>query len=172
MAQQLYTVVYGELKRIAKSHRRRWRGNETLNTTALLNEAFIKLSGGDIKYISRSHFFATASKAMRQVLINYAEQQRAEKRGGDALRVPLENVEIVADTSADEFLSLHAALSRLEGEYPRRARVVECRVFGGMSIEEVADALDISPATVKREWQISSAWLYRAMRARPEEPVS
>jgi RNA polymerase sigma factor (TIGR02999 family) len=162
---ELFRTVYGELKKLAHSHRRRWRGNDTLNTTALLHEAFIRLAGDERQpFANRTHFYATASKAMRQILVNYAEQQRALKRGGDLVQVPLEDTQLVTETTADELLNLEQLLLRLEADHPRRCRVVECRVFGGMSVEETADALGISPATVKREWQVASVTLYRELQ--------
>ncbi len=160
--QKLFAAVYGELKALARSHRRRWNGNETINTTALIHEAFIKLAGKE-GFANRTHFYATASKAMRQILLNYAEQQRAMKRGGEAVQVPLEQAEFVSAASADELFNLEHLLKRLEAENPRRCQIVECRVFGGMTVEETADALELSPATVKREWQVASAMLYREL---------
>lgn len=160
----LFNAVYGELRILARSNRRRWQGNRTLNTTALIHEVFIKLSGSErLDFQNRTHFFATASKAMRQVLVNYAERQRADKRGGSALRVTFDETVFATDTSADELLTVHQLLTDLEAENPRRSRVVECRIFGGMTIEEVADALDISTATVKREWRVGTTFLYRAL---------
>ncbi|HEX7718992.1 MAG TPA: ECF-type sigma factor [Woeseiaceae bacterium] len=161
----LFSAVYAELQKLARSHRRRWRGNETMNTTALIHEVFLKLSGqkpGD--FANRTHFFATASKAMRQVLVNYAEQQGAEKRGGDALCITLDEASLASQVSADELLDLNRTLTRLEADNARRCRIVECRVFGGMTVDEVAEALDISPATVKREWQVAIARLYQEMQ--------
>ena len=161
----LFGAVYGELKKLARSHRRRWRGNETLNTTALIHEAFIKLAGQDEPaFANRTHFFATASRAMRQVLVTYAERQDAAKRGGDAVRIPLDENLLVTQATAQELLALHEVLTRLEAEHPRRCRIVECRVFGGMTVEDVAAALDISPATVKREWQVAIARLYQELQ--------
>lgn len=159
----LYECAYSELRRLARSHRRRWSGNDTMNTTAILHEAFIKLSGGAAPaFENRLHFFATASVAMRQVLVNYAEHRRAAKSGGGVLHVPLEDdTPLVADNAIDELLDLDKALRALEADSPRRGRVVECRVFGGMSVEETAAAMEISPATVKREWQVASALLFR-----------
>lgn len=163
--QDLFRVVYDELHRLAHSQRKRWSGNETLNTTALIHEVFLKLADGKaMAYENRAHFFATAAKAMRHVLINYAEQQSAGKRGGNAARAPLEQAELFAERTLDELLNVEAVLSRLEQESPRQCRVVECRVFGGMSIEETATALGISPATVKRDWQIASLKLYAELR--------
>ena len=160
----LFTAVYAELQKLARSHRRRWRGNDTMNTTALIHEVYLKLAGqSPAGFANRTHFFATASKAMRQVLVNYAQRQGAGKRGGQAMRITLDEATIASEVSANELLDLHRLLSRLEADNPRRCRVVECRVFGGMTIDEIAEALSISPATVKREWQIASAQLYREL---------
>lgn len=164
--EKLFNAVYAELKAIARSQRRRWVGNHTLNTTALIHEAFIKLAAGEpANFANRTHFYATASRAMRQILVNYAEQQRAAKRGGDAVQIPLEDIEFVSTASADELLNIEQLLRRLEQDDPRRCQIVECRVFGGMTVEETAEALGISAATVKREWQVASASLYRDLRA-------
>ena len=166
----LFNAVYTELRVIARANRRRWQGNRTLNTTALINEVFIKLAGSaPVDFQNRTHFYATASKAMRQVLVNYAEQQKAKKRGGDALRVTLDESVFATEASANELLSVHQLLTQLEAENPRRSRIVECRVFGGMTVEEVADALGISTATVKREWRVATAWLYRAVQEETDE---
>lgn len=162
-ARALYECAYAELRRLARSHRRRWSGNDTMNTTAILHEAFIKLSGGAAPaFENRLHFFATASMAMRQVLVNYAEHRRAAKAGGGVVHVQLEDdTPLVADNAINELLDLDKALRALETESPRRGRIVECRLFGGLSVEETAAALEISPATVKREWQVASALLFR-----------
>lgn len=161
---ELFSQVYAELKKLARAQRRRWHGNDTLNTTALIHEAFVKLSRHEAQsYQNRTHFYATASKAMRHILVNYATEQNALKRGGEAIRVPLEDGYIDTNASAEELLGLDQLLERLEAENPRRCQVVECRVFGGMSIEETAEALGVSVATVKRDWQISRAWLYREL---------
>lgn len=168
--EQLFIAVYNELKRVAGSHRRRWKGNETLNTTALVHEAFIKLSGPDEQsFANRTHFYATASKAMRHILVNYAERQSAAKRGGDAVQVPFEDRYFVAESSVDEVLGLHELLALLEKENSRQCQVVECRIFGGMTIEETAEALQISTATVARDWQSASAWLYSELARRGED---
>ena len=160
----LFQSVYRELQQIARAHRRRWRGNETLNTTALIHEAYLKLASGTIAdYKSRSHFFATASKAMRQVLMTYAGKVSAAKRGGDAMRVTLSGHMPVTDDTLDELLTMNELLVELDESNPRHARLFECRVFGGMTIAETAEALDVSPATVKRDWALLSAWVYREM---------
>lgn len=160
----LFRTVYAELHRVARSHRRRWRGNQTLSTTVLVNEAYMKLSGdGLAEYRDRSHFFATASRAMRQVLVNYAEQQAAKKRGGQWLRVTFADDLTGTDDVADWLLHIDALLTQLEDTNPRHCRLVECRLFGGMSVPDTAAALDVSPRTVKRDWALVSAWLYREL---------
>ena len=163
--ESLFDAVYAELKTLARYNRRQWRGNQTMNTTALINEAFIRLAGDNDKgYANRTHFFATASKAMRQILVNYARKQKALKRGGDAMAVTLNDSVISTETSAEELLELHQLLAELEKENSRRAQIIECRVFGGMTIEEVAEALDISIATVKRDWKLGTTSLYQLMQ--------
>lgn len=162
----LFTAVYEELQTLARSHRRRWQGNQTMNTTTIIHEVYLKMARQkSLDFANRTHFYATASQAMRQVLVNYAEEQGARKRGGDALRVTFDEATLEAQASADEILDLHRLLERLEQDNPRRCRIVECRVFGGMTIDEVATALSLSSATVKREWQVASAHLYRQLQA-------
>lgn len=161
----LFESVYQELRIIAQSHRRRWRGNHTLNTTALIHESYIKLANGDLAdYQDRSHFFATASRAMRQVLINYAERVSAAKRGSDAVRVTLSGNMPVVDDALEDLLIINGLLEELESANDRHCRLFECRVFGGMTIEETAAALGVSPATVKRDWRVVSAWMYRELK--------
>ena len=136
-----------------------------MNTTGLIHEAYMKVAGSDSgTYENRGHFFATAARAMRQVLINYAEKRSAQKRGGGAAEVTLYEDDAVTDGAMDELLSLDAALRGLEAMSPRQGQVVECLVFAGLSIAETAEALGISPATVKRDWATARAWLYREMR--------
>jgi RNA polymerase sigma factor (TIGR02999 family) len=163
--ESLFNAVYAELKLLARSNRRRWRGNSTMNTTALIHEVFIKLAGQELPgFENRVHFYATASRAMRQVLVNYAQAQRAAKRGGDALHVTMDESVLSLQASADELLMVHQLLSDLEQRHPRRCRIIEYRVFGGMTVEEVAEVLSVSTATVKREWRIATAELYRALQ--------
>lgn len=160
----LFAAVYDELRKLARSNRRRWQGNHTINTTALIHEAYLKLSGQDkLDLQNRTHFYATASQAMRQILINYAERATAEKRGGKAADIPFDDAVAISESTAEELLQLTEHLAPLEKDSPRRCRVVECRVFGGMGVNETATALGISPATVKRDWQIASAMLRRNM---------
>ena len=161
----LFDSVYQELRGIARSHRRRWQGNHTLNTTALIHESYIKLAKGDLaNYRDRSHFFATASRAMRQVLINYADRVATAKRGSDAIRVTLSGNMPVTDDALDDLLIINSLLEELEKTKERHCRLFECRVFGGMTIEETAAALGVSPATVKRDWSVVSAWVYRELK--------
>lgn len=160
----LFDSVYRELRAIASAQRRRWSGNETLNTTALVNEAYVKLASQTIaSYRDRSHFFATASKAMRQVLINYAERISAAKRGGNPLRVTLSALPLQDDHAVEELLQIDALLKKLEESNPRHCQVFECRVFGGMTVEETAAAIGVSVATVKRDWIVVSAWVFSEM---------
>ena len=163
---ELFSSVYRELRVIARSHRQRWQGNATVNTTALINEAYLKLAGrGLADYKNRTHFFATASKAMRQVLASYAERASASKRGGNALRVTLTGNLPPIDDMLDDLLQINELLLRLEETNPRGCRLVECRVFGGMTFDETAAALGVSAATIKRDWALISAWLYREIEA-------
>ena len=135
-----------------------------MGTTALINETFIKLAVPR-DFDSRAHFFATASKAMRQVLVTYAERQNAASRGGDRLRITLSEADLSTEMTAAQVLDLERAVAELEAADARRGRIVECRFFGGMTVEETAAALGVSAATVKREWRVASAWLTRALSA-------
>ena len=162
----LFTHVYGELCRIARRHRARWNGNDTLNTTALVHEAYLKLVGGDgAAYENRAHFLAVAAKAMRHLLISYAERQAAQKRGGGQPDLPLDEALFVPEERTEELLALDEALRRLEAVDPRAAEVVECRFFAGLDAEETAEALGISRRTVTRDWAVARAWLFAELRA-------
>ncbi len=159
----VFDRVYDELQLLARRQRSRWTGDDTLNTTALVHEAWLKLVRPDrVTLRSRGHFFALASRAMRQILCNHARDRRAQKRGGDRQPVTLQESLVdhasrsVAGGRLDD---LDEALTRLEADHPRAARIVECRFFGGLSVQETADALEISPRTVKREWRFAQAWL-------------
>ena len=160
---EVFTSVYPRLRQIARARRHSWHGNPTLNTTALIHEAYLKVAGKG-QYKNRGHFFAVAAKAMRQVLINYAERKRAAKRGGGERDVTLDDGNAVSEDAVDELLILDQALNRLESMSERQSRVVECLFFAGFGIEETAEALEISPATVKRDWSTARAWLYREMQ--------
>jgi RNA polymerase sigma factor (TIGR02999 family) len=169
---ELFELLYEELREVAHRQRQRWRGDNTLDTTGLVHEAYLKLMGGSAADVeSRAHFLALASRAMRHILCNYARDRRALKRGGASRPLTLD--EAVAATARaragseapETLLALDAALKRLEAADPRRSRVVECRFFGGLTVEETATALGVSPRTVKRDWAVAQAWLHRAMTA-------
>jgi RNA polymerase sigma factor (TIGR02999 family) len=168
---ELVPIVYDELRGIASRQLVGERAGHTLQTTALVHEAFLKLVGLDrIDWQGRAHFFAVAARLMRQILVDYAERRGAQKRGGGLVRVPLdEGTLTVAPGGAsegahlDSLVSLDAALRRLETTDARQGRVVECRFFAGMSVEETAEALEVSPGTVKRDWRLARAWLNREL---------
>ena len=173
---ELLPLVYEELHQIAARQRGSWIGNETLNTTALVHEAYLRLVDQTApQWHSHPHFLAVASKAMRQILINYAKRNRAAKRGGATRRVPLHEVESAlrsdedpSETQAEALIALDHSLRRLEQQDRRQSRIVECRFFGRMTIEDTAKALGISPATVSRGWSMAQAWLYRDLKQRLE----
>lgn len=160
----LMPIVYDKLRAIAHNQLRRERSGHTLTTTALVNEAYLKLVNiNRVQWQDRAHFFAVCARAMRRILVNYAEMKKANKRGGGQPHVEFHDVMALAKTRSDELLALDEALDRLEKLNERRCRVVEYRFFGGMSIEETARTLEISPATVKREWAMARAWLNREL---------
>jgi len=159
---QVLPLAYEELRRLAHHQLSGERAGHTLDTTALVHEAYIKLaSAHSLTWKGRAHFFAVCAQAMRRVLVNYAEARNTAKRGGRALHVPIEEVAAAAADRPADILWVDEALGRLEQLSTRQARVVECRVFAGMGVPETAEALDISPATVKRDWALARAWLTR-----------
>jgi RNA polymerase sigma factor (TIGR02999 family) len=168
----LFPLVYDELSRLAHRQRQQWDGDLTLNTTALVHEAYLKLAGQRrIPSESRAHFLAVAAKAMRHILCNYARDRRRLKRGGGLPHLALEPTgDLIpadfhpTDDRADTLAALDDALRRFEQVAPRQSRVVECRFFGGMSVEETAVALDVSPRSVKRDWSFARAWLRRELQ--------
>jgi len=160
---QLLPLVYSELRTIAARHMRGERSHHTLQPTALVNEAYLRMAGADAEYANRAHFVRAASQAMRRVLVDYARARNAAKRGG-GLRVTLDNAIASDDDNIVDFLVLDDALTRLAEAEPRWARVVELRFFGGLEVAEVAAALGISLATAKRDWQFARAWLSKALR--------
>jgi RNA polymerase sigma factor (TIGR02999 family) len=163
---ELFRIVYPQLRELARGRRARWAGKDTLSATALIHETYLKVAASpDPRFRSRGHFFASAARAMRQVLINYAEAQRAERRGGGAARLALAEDHPAGESPPEELLALDRALERLEAMSERQARVVECRFFAGLDVDETAEALDVSRATVKRDWSAARAWLYREMQS-------
>lgn len=167
---ELFAVVYDELRSQAHRQRQSWQGDFTLNTTALVHEAYLKLVGnGNAGWESRAHFLATAAKAMRQILLNYAKNRRRQKRGGDRHRISLDDLKageelVLSEDGAEVLVILDEALDRLEAISPRQGRIVECRFFGGLTIQETAAALDVSPMTVKRSWTVAQLWLFREIQ--------
>ena len=160
----LVPLIYHELRSIARRKLRSEREGHTLNTTALVHEAYLKLVQLDrVEWQCRAHFFAIAAQAMRHVLVNHALRRKRVKRGGGAVHVPLDEAPELPIGEADRILELHEALVKLAELNPRHAKVVECRFFAGMSIEETAVALAISPATAKRDWALLRAWLRREL---------
>lgn len=157
---ELVPVIYRELQQVARRQLRNERTDHTLDTTALVHEAYLKLVGGGVGGLNdRAHFFAVASRAMRQILTDYARTRNRQKRGGGQTPLPLDEAITIVDRRSDTFLAMDEALERLEHVNPRQCRVVECRFFSGMSIEETATALDVSVNTVKRDWAVARAWL-------------
>ena len=164
-ADRLMPLLYNELRQIAHRRLRGERPDHTLNTTALVHEAYVKLVGLDrITWQNRAHFLAIAAQAMRRVLVDYAVGRKTQKRGGLLHRVPIDETMLVTSQRADALIALDSAIQRLEAISPRLSRIVECRYFGGMSIEETAESLDLSPATIKREWNVARAWLNRELQ--------
>jgi RNA polymerase sigma factor (TIGR02999 family) len=162
---ELFPLIYDTLRRMAHRKLTRERAGHTLLTTDLVHEAYLKLVRLDrIEWQGRAHFLAIAAQSMRNILVNSALARKAVKRGGGADR-PLEEAVAVADAPTSDLLALHRALERLEAVDARQSRVVECRFFAGMSIEETAEALRISPASVKRDWALARAWLNRELGA-------
>lgn len=169
----LLPLVYDELRQLARRQRRRWQGDETLDSTALVHEAYFRLvDQPEAQWESRAHFLAVASRAMRQILLDYAKRKHAAKREGGREHVPLHEVEAAllangaaTDEQSEVLIALEESLRRLEQHDSRQSRIVECRFFGGMTIDETAEALGISAASVKRGWAMAQAWLYRELAA-------
>ena len=162
---QLISTVYFELKRLARSHMRRLHPDHTLQPTALVHEAYIKLTGASgIEWTDRHHFFRLASQVMRRVLVDHARERLAQKRGGRAEVLPFDEALIPNKGTAYEILELDDALERLSKLDPRVFKVVNLRFFSGLSVEETARALDTSSRTVKRDWRFGRAWLRRELQ--------
>jgi RNA polymerase sigma factor (TIGR02999 family) len=161
---RLLPAVYDELRALAHRELQRERSGHTLSTTALVHEVYLKLARADqLTWKDRAHFFAICAQAMRRVLVNYAEQRHAGKRGGKAPHLPLDDVVAAAQARPDDLLWVNDSLERLSALNPRLTRVVECRVLGGMDVRDTAAALSLSPATVKRDWTLVRAWFRREL---------
>ncbi|MFN2502421.1 MAG: sigma-70 family RNA polymerase sigma factor [Pyrinomonadaceae bacterium] len=162
---RMMPIVYSELHRLAHHYMNRERVGHTLQTSALVNEAYLRLvDQRNVRWNNRAHFFAIAAQMMRRILVDYARNHLYAKRGGGALHVSLDQAQLASNEPTAEVTALDEALTKLESIDPQQARVVELRFFGGLTIKETATALGISVDTVKREWSTAKAWLYREMR--------
>ena len=167
---QLFPLVYEELRRLAHRYMGRERRGHTLQTTAVVHEAYLRLiDQKQVEWQNRAHFFAIAAQMMRRILITHAQSHAYAKRGGGALKVSLDEAAILSQERAGELIALDEALNSLTTIDPRRSQVVELRFFGGLSNEEIAAVLKISPNTVTRDWNVAKAWLYREMNKRQED---
>ena len=161
---ELMPLVYEELRRLARRFMHRERAGHTLQTSALVNEAFLRLvDQKNVRWQDRAHFFGIAARLMRQVLVDYARRRGYAKRGGDVRRVPLDEAVVVSEERAAEVVALDDALKSLAEIDPRKSQVVELRFFGGLSIEETAEVLGVSEGTVRRDWALAKAWLHNAI---------
>lgn len=161
---QLLPLVYGELRRMARRYMRQQPSGHTLQTTALIHEAYLRLIGQEEKHWeNRAHFFGVAAQAMRHILVDYARARRTAKRGGEAQAISLDEAAIVSDERAAELVALDDALAELSRLSPRQCRVVELRYFGGLSVAETSEVLAVSSDTVTRDWNQAKAWLHREL---------
>jgi RNA polymerase sigma factor (TIGR02999 family) len=158
---ELTPLVYEDLRRVARRHLRGQRSGHTLQTTALVNEAYLRLADQtNPRWQNRAHFFAVAARAMRQILVSYARTQRAQKRGGGAFKVDLDEVALVSPEESRQIMDLHEALEQLMALDSRKAQVVELKYFGGLNYDEIAEVLKISRITARRDWEFAKLWLY------------
>jgi RNA polymerase sigma factor (TIGR02999 family) len=162
--EELMPLVYGELRRLAGAHLRRERCAQTLQSTALVHEAFLRLvNQNNVHWRSRAHFYGIAARMIRRILVDHARAQHAVKRGAGAVKLELDNAMAASEQRELDLLALDDALLRLAGMDERQGRIVELRFFAGLSVEETAEVMQLSTATVKREWSSARAWLYREM---------
>jgi RNA polymerase sigma factor (TIGR02999 family) len=170
--EKLMPLVYSELRRLASAYLRRERADHTLQSTALVHEAFLKLvNQRDVEWRNRAHFYGIAAQMIRRILVDYARSHHAEKRGSGAVKLALDEALGVPQKTDLDLLGLNDALEQLADMDPRQNRVVELRFFAGLSIEETAEVMELSPATVKREWNSARAWLFRELSRRPAADV-
>lgn len=160
---RLNTVIYGELRKLANSYMRRERTDHTLQSTALVNEAYMRLVKQDIAWQSRAHFFGIAAQIMRRILVDHARAHLAGKRGGGSYKLSLDDAIGLPERRDLEIVALDTALKDLAKLDEQQAKIVELRFFAGLSVEETAEALGISPSTVKRDWVVAKAWLFRQL---------
>ena len=163
-AERLFPIVYKELKRQAQLFLNRERKDHTLQPTALVHEAYLRLIDQEVLNASnRSHFFGIAARLMRRILVDHARQRNAEKRGGAAQRLSLDEIDVEPEDAAGDVIALHEALEQLEALDERKAKVVEMRYFGGMREKEISEILGVNEKTVRRDWQFAKLWLYREL---------
>lgn len=163
--ERLFPLIYEDLRRIARRHRRAMDSHQTLETTGLVHEAYLRLVDREqSEWRDRLQFFAMASRAVRSVVVDEARKRLAAKRGGDRVRVPLDDSDVEIADPLEEIVEIHEALDRLAERSPRMARVIECRFFGGLEMAETAEALKISPRTAERDWQRGKLYLYEILR--------
>jgi RNA polymerase sigma factor (TIGR02999 family) len=164
--EELTPLVYAELRDLAEHYMRQEQGDHTLQPTALVHEAYLRLAGVRApKFENRVHFYGAAAQVMRRILVDHARRRRATKRGSGAVVVALDDVDIAGITPDLDLVALDEALTNLAAVAPRAARVVELRYFGGLSVVESAEVLDVAPITVKRQWAFARAWLHRALES-------
>jgi RNA polymerase sigma factor (TIGR02999 family) len=162
--ERLYPLIQPELHQLAHHYMRRERAGHTLQTTAILNEAYLRLVDNPTpRWQDRTHFVAAASRLMRRIMVDHARERRSLKRGGGALKVTLDEAALVSEARSDELLALDEALEGLAAQDARKSQIVELRYFGGLTVEETAEFLELSPRTVEREWTMAKAWLFRAL---------
>jgi RNA polymerase sigma factor (TIGR02999 family) len=162
---ELTPLIYEELRRLAHREMGAERPYHTLQTTALVNEAYLRLADQtNAQWQNRAHFFAVAARAMRRILVSYARSQRAQKRGGGAPKMELDEAALVSPEESQEIIDLHEALERLAALDSRKAQIVELKYFGGLNYDEMAEVLKISPVTVRRDWRFAKAWLYTQLQ--------
>lgn len=170
--EQLIPLVYDELRQMAKRYMRRQPSGHTFQTTELIHEAYLKLAKSEnYNWQNRAHFFGIAAQAMRHILVDYARSKQSQKRGGFQQKVTLDETAVISSKRSDEMILLDEALQRLMKLDERKSKVVELKYFGGLTNEEVAEFLKISPETVKRDWRFARTWLLRELSENPESNV-
>jgi RNA polymerase sigma-70 factor, ECF subfamily len=167
---ELIPLVEVELHRLARQQMNRERAGHTLQATALVNEAYLRLvKAPEVRWQNRAHFFAIAARIMRRIMIEHARRRQQLKRGGGDLRITLDEGAVLANERSAELVALDEALTNLTAEYPRKARVVELRFFGGLTVAEAAEVLKVDERTVKRDWEFARAWLHKRINGDPGE---
>ena len=169
-AEELLPLVYAELHRLARSYMRRERKDHTLQATALINEAYLRLAGEEIDWKNRAHFIGLSARVMRQVLVDYARAHNAEQRGGGLQRVDMQEELAVSPEKLEEVQQIDQVLKKLEKEHPRQARVIELRYFGGLSFEEIGSLLDLTSRTIKADWALARIFLLRELEPGAKTP--